>query len=809
MNGYRVIALLIPALLSAFVLGSAAETRHDGGAPFGLTELRPVQRGPDGPAEDQRTYEPKNPFNIFINYELGMHCVGFDVSYCCIIPPYNSIQAQAVQSGMNGMKPRLLSPADGFRLHYSVRDNSYSEGNKMKYWQVLKDVDGNGSLGDPGDNVANYVWNHLFIYSDLEGTLPQNHDPARRLRVGREIPVNVDSGSSGKSLSGGFLEYAKKKGGNIVFTDSLLFWLRDVPLALTASYLWDALGLPLTAFNDSTRKGSIRTITDHDFQPYQRAIVQLRDKTGEPVMAGGKSVEFFGTEPVDISNCQFCHSGEGKAARMSRQAGAHLFDREYEYWKKNYPDVSEYIARLSSATINILELHDRNLHTTFLKEYDPGAASNRLGDTGSVNCTDCHGDNISGNLQSPRPGATGYKAVRAKPLTEAVHAVHALMAPMPDKAGRTHNCQVCHPMHWQNREMNDPGTNPYAVADENGNPRFADTDLRTAGGGCYLRRDAHANPAVTPPFFLNEIGKWYWKNVSLTDEKRKPVETIRGLYCTNCHNHLAHALYQYDDLRDAVSQKGKTLRNRPIGEVIRLVAAGDAKRFARYFADPTTDAPGNPLHGYYAGHRAEILAKQSPEGDPPLRLLPWNAEKGKPVSYADASGGSDWWLSPAEPHCADCHLAPFVESEGGGYFPIDQPGKYALYRYSKAHGALACQSCHESMHGLYPVRFEGESHTVDMTSHEQALQFSPDGRYAGPVTCAGCHTVNARGLPVQLAGTPYAEDYWAGVVLIHFMREGDQELPIPELIRKYPIEKSRAVFLAGEAGMEPASKGKR
>ena len=39
----------------------------------------------------------------------------------------------------------------------------------------------------------------------------------------------------------------------------------------------------------------------------------------------------------------------------------------------------------------------------------------------------------------------------------------------------------------------------------------------------------------------------------------------------------------------------------------------------------------------------------------------------------DASGGDDWWLSPGEPHCADCHLAPFVESEGGGYFPLDQP----------------------------------------------------------------------------------------------------------------------------------------
>ncbi|HBB40175.1 MAG TPA: hypothetical protein DC005_01775, partial [Proteobacteria bacterium] len=36
-------------------------------------------------------------YRIFIHYELGMHCTGFDFSYCCILPPYNSIQAQVVR----------------------------------------------------------------------------------------------------------------------------------------------------------------------------------------------------------------------------------------------------------------------------------------------------------------------------------------------------------------------------------------------------------------------------------------------------------------------------------------------------------------------------------------------------------------------------------------------------------------------------------------------------------------------------------------------------------------------------------------
>ncbi len=103
--------------------------------------------------------------------------------------------------------------------------------------------------------------------------------------------------------------------------------------------------------------------------------------------------------------------------------------------------------------------------------------------------------------------------------------------------------------------MNDLKTNPYAITDESGMPRFTGTDLRVAGGGCYLRRDAHTNPEVKPPFFLNEIGKWYLNEVSMKDENGKPLNTLRGLYCTNCHNHLTHELYAYDDLRMPSSRK--------------------------------------------------------------------------------------------------------------------------------------------------------------------------------------------------------------------------------------------------------------
>ncbi len=238
----------------------------------------------------------------------------------------------------------LLAPQDGFSLHYAVRDNSYSEGSKMRYWGVAKDVDGNGDLGDPGDSMANYVWTHLFIYKDLEGTLPDDWSESSRLHVGKQVQVPVDAGPTRQGVAGGALSWSGPKGGNKVFTDSMIPDVKNVPLTLTGSYIWDALGLPLTAFNDTTRRGSIRTVTEKDFQPYQVSLVSVLDKEGKPLSSPGKT-EFFGTNPVDIPNCYTCHSGDGVAAVSARSQGLTKFDKEYAYWAKSTPDMSEFMRR--------------------------------------------------------------------------------------------------------------------------------------------------------------------------------------------------------------------------------------------------------------------------------------------------------------------------------------------------------------------------------------------------------------------------------------------------------------------------------
>jgi len=341
----------------------------------------------------------------------------------------------------------------------------------MAYWNVPKDVNGDGDKDDPNDNMPNYVWTHLYIYKDLAGTLPDGRTPKDRVHVGKEIPVQVDHGPSGQPLQGE-AQWSGDKGGNVVFTESRFGKMADMPLVLTASHLWDALGLPLTAFDDGVLKGgSHRTIDEKDFQPFQEArVTLLQAASKEPVQANGKPVSFIGTNPVDLPNCIWCHSSDRANSEEDDNTGK--YKQEYAYWKSTYPDQSEFMARLSAAAISILDIHDTKFHTHFLDEYAPEASTNRLGSRGPVNWSDCHGDNVQGRLKVRETPED-----RAIPMTEAIHQAHLKAVPDGDSMGRTQSCQMCHPTHLQDPSQNVTGQGFSAIG-KDGKPRFTDGDIR-------------------------------------------------------------------------------------------------------------------------------------------------------------------------------------------------------------------------------------------------------------------------------------------------------------------------------------------
>jgi hypothetical protein len=138
-----------------------------------------------------------------------------------------------------------------------------------------------------------------------------------------------------------------------------------------------------------------------------------------------------------------------------------------------------------------------------------------------------------------------------------------------------------------------------------------------------------------------------------------------------------------------------------------------------------------------------------------------------PVPFSAATDGRDHWLAAGEPHCADCHAAPYTEQSGNinAFPPFNYPRKASLMRYSKGHQDITCQGCHESIHGLYPV-----TPNIDTTSYAQAAALNHDGTH-GPLKCGTCHDVGGGQIPTFLntsAGNVYGiTDYDSAVSWAH------------------------------------------
>jgi len=308
-----------------------------------------------------------------------------------------------------------------------------------------------------------------------------------------------------------------------------------------------------------------------------------------------------------------------------------------------------------------------------------------------------------------------------------------------------------------------------------GKNHYAKSDNRDTKGGCFAGRDVHSNPnkdndGAGTPEHLNAIGKWMQTNVSQIGNGKNG----KGLWCTNCHTQLSRALYQHDNISQAFKQEGTTLRNKSLDEIARAIDVS-RKELEEIYLDPkvvlTRKGYDNPkksgvmlpwaeerlvpdiavialkgdgplIHMDDDGDVNVTILSANPAVDPKSLKLPKGATGAAPVPYDAATNGRDYWLAAGVPHCADCHAAPYVEGQGGVAFPINQPGKYSSMRYSKGHAGLACQACHQSIHGLYPV-----TPRIDQTTYRQAPQYNPDGSH-GPLLCASCHEANDKGVPL-------------------------------------------------------------
>jgi hypothetical protein len=708
---------------------------------------------PRAVAEEPAPGVPSREYLISVHFDLGMHCTGFDFSYCCILPPYNGILAQAVRTSRGPEDPpRVLGEADLAPdrriLWYEHEGNRYSEGPKLLYWNLPDDVNGDGDTRDPNDSFANTTWKHLFTYE--ERPLRFRPYPVGKLTpryLGRDLPIPLDHGPTGKPLGPGRLDYTGPE-GTVLYTVTN-DGVTETPLVLAQREYWEALGLPLTPFLDADI-ANIREAREEKIRPYQKARVSLarwtdrnEDGIAQPAEVAilddprsGRPVTFFGTNPIDVPGCQKCHA----SGRANGKAHS-LWEKELRFWRDRIPGTTEYYASIKAASISVLEIHDARHGTSFLRHYDPeattGAQVTRLGGP-PVRCQECHADNAVGRLDGLRPEADG-PAIPS--LSAALHRSHLAAAPDPDRNRRTASCQGCHPAHLQSGSLDE------FPLDAEG--RFRGGDIRDYRGGCFLGRDVHAHPGSAEILgtrsHLNAVGTWLKRTVRKGD---------RGLYCTNCHNLGSRLLYKADELTDALALEGRTLRRDSMEEIVDGLRALEGGRYRSYtiedFFDPKVGPP-SALEAIWS----------DPASDP----------------YRVIDDGGDYWLAAGEPKCADCHLPPFVESMGGTYFPIDQREKPSLMRYSKGHHGLSCQTCHQSMHGMHPVDPDG----VDPTTLAQAKLLNPDD-HPGPLRCAACHTVDPDGVPVgveesdldRFPASRFPTRYERAVALAHTARTWEE-----------------------------------
>jgi hypothetical protein len=602
--------------------------------------------------------------------------------------------------------------------------------------------------------------------------------------------------------------------------------LDNTPIVLTNPGIWEALGLPVTPFLDSEIAGrDFKKIREQDIQPYQVARVALVDAaTNEPILdSSGKAVYFEGTNPIDVPNCSNCHSNDNVNGQHPE-----IFSRvkaEVEYWKS--AGAADWFAHQKATSISILSLHDKRHGTRFTEKYNPDVSSNRLG-RGAVLCQKCHADNVIGvigggtvthrndgtvvvedraridlavnrgasiEFLNPQNPDTPVDGTLVPPLTEAIHGMHIKIRPLPDGQMRSGSCQGCHPAHRQDRSMEGYPITADGLNAFSGAPGSAGNDNRDAAGGCFVNRDVHSNPAkdtdgAETPEYLNSIGAWIKMNVSRQDGKMK------GLWCTNCHTELSKELYKHDHLEPGEAfqpHPDHTLRSRSLNDIAhalglipdqisdhldpKVVLDEEGRDIGSTTGAWKTAQQGreNAWIGVIATDGGQPVINRDEDGDASVKLLSMNpdeadrfsSEKGVTASYDAATQGRDYWLSPGVPHCSDCRLPPFVEGQGGVAYPINQPGKYSSMRYSKGHAGLACQACHESIHGLYPVTPD-----VDRTTYMQAAQLNPDGSH-GPLKCQTCHEyVNRKGVPflasrLQYEGRDITGSYNLAVLWIH------------------------------------------
>ncbi len=402
------------------------------------------------------------PWRVLASNDLGMHCADLDYQIFSILPPFNVVHAQVVQTGTASAKPRLLSSAEA-DVYYSATSSSVDpagpgsinttsnlspSGVKSNFWEAAPLPNGNaGTLGGLAYRSL-YPGAVLDLFAPIPGetglpvpdpaALPALSPAQQRMPAPSNVPQKFARYDADVPFFANFPFGARVQGAN---------W-------------FSADGIPILPVDDAGRTN-----------PYPLMRVQAVAKGADATKPANTKATLDIVLPVaSEADCRNCHNGvDGRAAvfaSVTKYANGAPWVVAQEATAPGPDKVN------NAAKINILRLHDAKWGARYTSSAtgaatpcNSGTESSCLDRRRAIQCSQCHYSPALdlaqvGPIDEPAVGVNGRQQTRHISMSRAMHYNHGQYdtlfpaMPLPKTAGRTlavqteildQTCYQCHP----------------------------------------------------------------------------------------------------------------------------------------------------------------------------------------------------------------------------------------------------------------------------------------------------------------------------------------------------------------------------
>jgi len=398
------------------------------------------------------------PWRVLASNDLGMHCADLDYQIFSILPPFNVVHAQVIQTGTASAKPKLLSNLDAdvyYRATSSSVDpagagsinttsNLAPSGTKSNFWAPAP-LPSNGTLGG-------LAYRLLYPGAVLDG-VPMPVETGLPVPDPVKLPVLAAAQQKMPSPTNTPQKFARYD-TNLPFFASFPFGT-----VVSGANWFSADGIPILPIDDAGRSNPY---------PLMRVHAVAKGTPEAAVVSSSKASLDIVLPVASEADCKNCHNGtSGIAAAFA------VIDKYADgtKWKVATETTAPGPDKVNNAAkINILRLHDAKWGAKYTNADGSAARCNGgtepscLDQRRAIQCSQCHYSPALdlaqvGPINEPAIGVNGRQQLRHISMSRAMHFNHGQYTnlfpamPLPGPA-RTlavqtpileETCYQCHP----------------------------------------------------------------------------------------------------------------------------------------------------------------------------------------------------------------------------------------------------------------------------------------------------------------------------------------------------------------------------